>query len=115
MRNAEHRALDWAERLVDINGKNCTANSIKLFLFEQFVGSCLGLQRLMEIASEMDEMKYESAMETTENTRTSVAVLLGKVFDNMYYDLARERFSAKIEEFIQYADRLKDPLRNQQT
>lgn len=55
----------------------------------------------MEIASEMDEMKYESSMEITENTRTNIAVVLGKVFDNMYYDLARERFTSKIEEFIQ--------------
>ncbi len=56
---------------------------------------------MMEIASEMDEMKYESSMEITENTRTNIAVVLGKVFDNMYYDLARERFTSKIEEFIQ--------------
>jgi len=57
---------------------------------------------MMEIASEMDEMKYESSMEITENTRTNIAVVLGKVFDNMYYDLARERFTSKIEEFIQF-------------
>ena len=56
---------------------------------------------MMEIASEVDEMKYESSMEITENTRTNIAVVLGKVFDNMYYDLARERFTSKIEEFIQ--------------
>lgn len=55
----------------------------------------------MQIASEMEEMKYESSMAVTDNTRPTVSVVLGKVFDNMYYDLARERFSAKIEEFIQ--------------
>lgn len=55
----------------------------------------------MQIASEMDEMRYESSMEITENTRPTVSVVLGKVFDNMYHDLARERFSSKIEEFIQ--------------
>jgi hypothetical protein len=27
---------------------------------------------------------------------------LGKVYDNMYYDLIKERFSAKIEDFIQW-------------
>ena len=55
----------------------------------------------MEIASEMEEMRYESSMEITSNTPTNVAVVLGKIFDHMYYDLARERFSAKIEDFIQ--------------
>jgi len=60
-----------------------------------------GLQRMMEIASEMEEIKYESSMEITENTSPNVAVVLGKIFDNMYYDLARERFTTKIEEFIQ--------------
>lgn len=56
---------------------------------------------MMEIASEMEEIKYESSMEITENTSPNVAVVLGKIFDNMYYDLARERFTTKIEEFIQ--------------
>lgn len=78
MRNCEYRALDWAERLVDING----------------------LQRMMQIASELEEMKYESSMEITENTRTIISCALGKVYDNMYYDLIKERFSAKIEDFI---------------
>lgn len=57
---------------------------------------------MMEIASEMEEMKYESSMEITQDTSPNVAVVLGKIFDNMYYDLARERFTGKIEEFIQY-------------
>lgn len=56
---------------------------------------------MMQIASELEEMRYESSMEITANTRTNVSVVLGKVFDNMYYDLARERFTAKIEDFIQ--------------
>jgi len=85
MRNCEYRALDWAERLVDING----------------------LQRLMEIASEMEEMSYESSMEITPNTRSIVAVCMGQVFDHMYYDQARERFTSKIEEFM--SERLLTP------
>ena len=57
---------------------------------------------MMQIASELDEMKYESSMEITENTRTIISCALGKVYDNMYYDLIKERFSAKIEDFIQW-------------
>lgn len=55
---------------------------------------------MMEIASEMEEMSYESSMEITPNTRSIVAVCMGQVFDHMYYDQARERFTSKIEEFI---------------
>jgi hypothetical protein len=56
---------------------------------------------MMQIASELEEMKYESSMEITENTRTIISCALGKVYDNMYYDLIKESFSAKIEDFIQ--------------
>ena len=62
----------------------------------------IGLQRMMQIASELDEMTYESSMEITENTRTIISCALGKVYDNMYYDLIKESFSAKIEDFIQW-------------
>jgi len=77
MRNCEYRSLDWAERFVDING----------------------IQRLMQIAAEMDELKYESSMEITPNTHTTVAVCLARVYDHMYYDQARERFTARVDEF----------------
>ena len=60
----------------------------------------IGLQRLMEIASEMEEMSYESSMQITANTRPTVAVCMGQVFEHMYYDQARERFTNKIEEFM---------------
>jgi len=54
----------------------------------------------MEVASELPEFKYESSMEVTDNTRTTVSVCLAKVYDNMYYENARGRFVNKIEEFI---------------
>ena len=57
----------------------------------------------MQIASEMEEIRYESSMEITANTRPTLAVCLAKVYDNMYYDLAKERFIAKIEEFMKYS------------
>ena len=75
--------------------------TFKLLSCSIFPSYKLGLQRMMEIASEMEEIQYESSMEITENTSPNVAVVLGKIFDNMYYDLARERFTTKIEEFIQ--------------
>ncbi|KYM75847.1 Protein unc-45 like protein A [Atta colombica] len=85
MRNIHYTALDWAERLVELRG----------------------LQRLMEVASEMEECKYESSMNITSSTRTIISVCLAKIYENMYYDAAKEKFSNAIEEFIK--DKLLSP------
>ncbi|KAL6433119.1 hypothetical protein ACFW04_006404 [Cataglyphis niger] len=85
MRNIHYTALDWAERLVELRG----------------------LQRLMEVASEMEEYKYESSMDITSSTRTITSVCLARIYENMYYDAAKERFRNAIEEFIK--DKLLTP------
>ncbi|XP_071639799.1 protein unc-45 homolog B-like [Temnothorax longispinosus] len=85
MRNIHYTALDWAERLVELRG----------------------LQRLMEVASEMEEYKYESSMDITSSTRTITSVCLAKIYENMYYDAAKEKFSNAIDEFIK--DKLLSP------
>ncbi|XP_029679168.1 protein unc-45 homolog B [Formica exsecta] len=85
MRNIHYTALDWAERLVELRG----------------------LQRLMEVASEMEEYKYESSMDITSSTRTITSVCLARIYENMYYDAAKDRFRNAIEEFIK--DKLLTP------
>ncbi|XP_044261453.1 protein unc-45 homolog B [Tribolium madens] len=84
-RNIHYTALNWAEQLVEIGG----------------VG------RLMECASELEEYKYESAMNITPSTRTIAAVCLSRIYENMYYDAAREKFMGKIQDFIK--DKLLTP------
>lgn len=84
-RNIHYTALNWAERLIDHRG----------------------LIRLMEVCSELEEYKYESAMEITPSTRTIAAVCLSRVYENMYYDAARLRYTEQIDEFIK--DKLLDP------
>lgn len=78
MRNIHYTALEWAEQLVDIRG----------------------LQRLMEVASELEEYKYESAMDITPSTRTITSVCLARIYENMYYDVLKEKFMNAIDEFI---------------
>ncbi|KAJ4450413.1 hypothetical protein ANN_01837 [Periplaneta americana] len=77
-RNVHYSALDWAERLVEIRG----------------------LHRLMEVASELEEYKYESAMEITPSTRTIASVCLSRIYENMYYDEARQRFISSVDEYV---------------
>lgn len=78
MKNVHYTALNWAERFVEIGG----------------------IARLMECASELEEYKYESAMNITPQTRTLAAVCLSRVYENMYYDAAKEKFIEKVQDFI---------------
>jgi len=85
IRNVHYKTLNWAERFVEQKG----------------------LYRLMEICSELEEYKYESAMPITPSSRTIASVCLARVYENMYYDEARQRFIADIDDFIR--DKLLNP------
>lgn len=84
-RNIHYNALSWAERMVEIKG----------------------LHRLLAVCSELEEYKFESSMEITPSSRTIAAVCLSRIYDNMYYDKARERYTEQVDEFIK--DKLLDP------
>lgn len=85
MRNIHYDTLNWAERLVELRG----------------------LERLMEVASELEEYKYESAMDITPSTRTVTSVCLARIYENMYYDAAKAKFTEAIDGFIK--DKLISP------
>ncbi|CAG4933329.1 unnamed protein product [Colias eurytheme] len=85
MKNCHYSTLNWAERFVEIRG----------------------LQRLLEVCSELEEYKYESAMNITPSSRTIAASCLAKIYENMYYDQAREKFNEQVDEFIK--DKLLTP------
>lgn len=78
MKNCHYTALSWAERFVEIKG----------------------LHRLLDVCSELDEYKYESAMNISPSSRTIAAVCLQKIYENMYYDQAREKFLGQVDEFV---------------
>lgn len=84
-RNIHYDSLNWAERMVEIKG----------------------LHRLLRVCSELEEYKFESSMEITPSSRTIAAVCLARIYENMYYDLAKERFREQVDEFIK--DKLLDP------
>ncbi|KFB45286.1 AGAP003727-PA-like protein [Anopheles sinensis] len=85
IRNVHWKTLNWAERLVELKG----------------------LLRLLDVCSELEEYKYESAMNITPSSRTIAAVCLARIYENMYYDAARERFTEQIAEFVK--DKLLTP------
>lgn len=70
--------LNWAEKFIDIGG----------------------LQKLADIGAEVPELKVESAMSITTNTRGLLSVLMTRIYNNMYYDKARERYISEVDEFL---------------
>lgn len=85
IRNVHYKSIDWAERLVEIRG----------------------LYRLMDICSELEEYKYESALPITASSRTIASVCLARIYENMYYDAMRENFIAQIVDYVK--DKLMNP------
>ncbi|XP_026806127.1 protein unc-45 homolog A [Rhopalosiphum maidis] len=77
-RNVHFNNINWAERLIDMKG----------------------LQRLLEVAAELSETRYESKMEITEYSHTNVSVCLSKIYDNMTCDKSREKYVSAIDEFL---------------
>ena len=78
IRNCHYETLNWAFHVVQIRG----------------------LQRLMEVGSELKEFKYESSMEITDSTRTLISVCLARIYENMYYDQARQEYLTNISDYI---------------
>ncbi|KAL7728996.1 hypothetical protein ACLKA6_019831 [Drosophila palustris] len=84
-RNVHYTALEWAERLVEIRG----------------------LCRLLDVCSELPDYKYESAMDITASSSTIASVCLARIYENMYYDAAKVRFTDQIDEYVK--DKLLSP------
>lgn len=78
MVNMDYMALDWGKKLLERDG----------------------LFRLLEVASELLEIRYESSMNITADTRTHVSLLLEKVFSCMDCDSSRNQFYEKMMLFI---------------
>ncbi|XP_077266274.1 protein unc-45 homolog B-like isoform X2 [Temnothorax americanus] len=69
---------DWAERFVELRG----------------------VEKLMDIASEMEDYKYESSMDITSFTRTIISVCIANIFENVHCNAAKKKFINAIDEFI---------------
>merc|ERR550519_2935669 len=63
--------------------------------------------RLMEVASELDHYKHESAMDITNSTNSIAGICFGHLYDQMWDDSRRNDLIAKIDEFTK--EKLMDP------
>lgn len=87
-KNADYQALDWGLKLVENDG----------------------LYRLMDVASELPEVHYESSMEVTSETKPKVSVCLDRLWYCMDHDAAKEQFRKKANDFIDEKLRTGDEL-----
>lgn len=78
MVNVDYTALDWGRKLLNQDG----------------------LFKLLEVASEIIEIRYESSMNITTDTRTHVSLVLEKVYSSMDCDKYRNEFHEKMMNFI---------------
>ncbi|KAG8191985.1 hypothetical protein JTE90_002255 [Oedothorax gibbosus] len=85
MKNVEYEALNWEIKLVQMDG----------------------LWGLLEVASELQEIHYESSMRITGRTLDHVAVALERIYYGMDCDKNREEYRNKVMDFIN--DKLRGP------
>ncbi|KAI1280479.1 Protein unc-45 -like protein B [Halotydeus destructor] len=81
MRNSDAEVLNWGLKLLDVGG----------------------LPYLLEVAGELEDIKHESSMNITSNTRSHVALVLERAYACMDHDKVREQFR---EAVVSYVDSL---------
>lgn len=77
-KNVDYERLNWGMKLVDSDG----------------------LVELLEVASELEEIRYESSMDITSNTRPNCSVLLERIYFCMDYDRAKEKYREKVTDYV---------------
>uniref|UniRef100_A0A023GNV4 Putative heat shock protein n=1 Tax=Amblyomma triste TaxID=251400 RepID=A0A023GNV4_AMBTT len=84
-KNVDYDRLNWGIKLVDADG----------------------LRHLLEVASELEDIKYESSMDITPNTRPNCSVAFERIYYCMDYDKAKEKYREKVLEYVN--EKLGDP------
>lgn len=85
MKNVDYEVLNWGSKLVITKG----------------------LENLLDVASELQDIRYESSMDITHNTRPHVSLTLERTYNCLDCDKTREEYRRQISDFIQ--DKLRTP------
>lgn len=59
-----------------------------------------GMEKLLEIASEVEELRDECSISVTANTRLTTSILLAKLYESQSDDKDRDRLTTIIDDFI---------------
>lgn len=77
-KNVDYDCLNWGMKLVDADG----------------------LRELLEVASELEDIKYESSMDISPNTRPNCSVAFERIYFCMDHDKAKEKYREKVMEYV---------------
>ncbi|KAH9373432.1 hypothetical protein HPB48_009477 [Haemaphysalis longicornis] len=64
-------------------------------------------QTIINVASELEDIKYESSMDISPNTRPNCSVAFERIYFCMDYDKAKEKYREKVMEYVN--SKLRDP------
>ncbi|KAK4288564.1 hypothetical protein Pmani_038411 [Petrolisthes manimaculis] len=59
-----------------------------------------GVEKLLDICSELPEFEFESRLNVTDNTRLTTAICISRVYETLYIDKDRQALHARIDEYI---------------
>ncbi|KAK3857144.1 hypothetical protein Pcinc_036588 [Petrolisthes cinctipes] len=59
-----------------------------------------GVEKLLDICSELPEFEFESRLNVTDNTRLTTAICMSRVYETQYIDKDRQALHARIDEYI---------------
>lgn len=90
LKNVPYDRLDWGDKFIRMGG----------------------IEKLLDIASELPEFNFESCIKTTDNTRMTTSICLSRVYDSQCDDKARQGLRDRIDEYIRL--RLLTPDREHQ-
>ncbi|XP_042221331.1 protein unc-45 homolog B-like [Homarus americanus] len=78
LKNVDWEKLNWADKFIRMGG----------------------IEKMLDICSELEEFQFESRIDITDNTRMTTAICLAKVYDSQYDDKAREAYRNRVDEYI---------------
>ncbi|KAK8725785.1 hypothetical protein OTU49_010481 [Cherax quadricarinatus] len=78
LKNVEWNKLGWGDRFVRMGG----------------------IEKMLDICSELEEFKFESRIEITDNTRMTTAICLSKVYETQYDDKSKDLYHQRVDEYI---------------
>ncbi|KAK7085106.1 Protein unc-45 A [Halocaridina rubra] len=59
-----------------------------------------GIEKLLDVCSELKEFNYESSINITDNTRMTTAICLSKVYDSLWDEIKKKLFADRVNEYV---------------
>ncbi|XP_045617227.2 protein unc-45 homolog B [Procambarus clarkii] len=78
LKNVTYEKLNWGDKFIRMGG----------------------IEKMLDICSELEEFNFESRIDITDNTRMTTAICLSNVYDTQYDDKMKEAYHQRVDEYI---------------